>query len=230
MASMNLDMKLSAQYEFSNVAFRTNNGDIHVDRIVADDIALIFLNAAVSGLYTARQFGLRTTNAPVDVIVTAADKESGRPTEITMGTTNAPLRGQVVLQSGTRYMTGNYRVVATTTNAPLDMNYTHIPVNAKLAAVMTTTEAPIYARVNSAFEGSFQLITTNAGGTTVQNRSTHNIDEGSGRHREVAWNSADVRGQRVTQGIANWSPTLRPIEMMGSIVCTTTNQDIAFWV
>ncbi|KZV67520.1 hypothetical protein PENSPDRAFT_754863 [Peniophora sp. CONT] len=231
MASMNLDMKLSAPYEFGNVLFHSNNGNMHVDTIVADDISLNTLNSAVTGSYTARrQFCLRTTNAPVDVTVSVSDKDNGRPTEVILGTTNAPLRGQVNLHTGSPHMTGNYRVVATTTNARLYLDYTHIPVNAKLDAFMRTTEAPIYAKLDSAFEGSFQLKSTNYGRVGVQNSTTHNADAGSARrHRDIAWNTADVRGQRVTQGVAHWSPSLRPVETMGSLLCSTTNQDIMLW-
>ena len=53
-------------------------------------IILKTLNSAVRGRFTARrQFAVKTTNAPVDLVVTAMDKGDGRPTEIVMSTTNA---------------------------------------------------------------------------------------------------------------------------------------------
>ena len=117
--------------------------------------------------------------------------------------------------------------MATTTNAPLDLDYTHIPVHSKLDAYMRTTEAPIRARLDSAFEGSFQLTTTNVGDAVVHNSTMHHSGTGSGRQRELAWNSAGVHGRsRVAQGVANWAPSLRPVELMGSILCSTTNRDI----
>ncbi|VDC02814.1 unnamed protein product [Peniophora sp. CBMAI 1063] len=229
MASMNLNMKFSAPYVFGSVAIRANHGNIHIDALVADDITLKTLNSAITGHYTAkRMFNLRATNEPVDIhVALSGGKPDGHPAEIVLGNMNAPVNAGISLHSETDDRTGNYRVVATTTKAPLNLEYRRVPVNAKLDAYMRTTEAPIHARLDSAFEGSFQLMNINAGDVVIDNSTIHNGDAGSRRHREVEWRTAGLRGRdRVTQGVAHWSPSLRPVDTMGSIACATTNHEI----
>ncbi|KAI9511484.1 hypothetical protein F5148DRAFT_1373789 [Russula earlei] len=242
--SFRVDMPLFAMtmgnlsaFRFGDVALKSSNSPVAVERVVANALTIRAMNGAIKGNFnTTDSLTIVTTNGPVSVRVGAENGGSEKSTNVLIQTSNAlvlslkslfdllsnPLRlieADISLTSKSSSGTGGtFNIRTHTSNGPINIVYDDSPVDSILNFDAQSTNAPVGVTLHQAYEGAFSLETTNS--KAVLDRSRHVEDpSGQGRGRMVTTNS--VKTQFVNGKIA-WFPSSRD-RRAGSVDIGTTN-------
>ncbi|OSX61721.1 hypothetical protein POSPLADRAFT_1047004 [Postia placenta MAD-698-R-SB12] len=211
---------LNGDVIFDSLSLRSTNAPIHVEPGESDPVHSPTTNDAIEGnFYTSDGLTLMTTNAPIKADVVLYHDAKGNSTAVTIKTTNDPITANVHLISKAPALTGgNYSVAAQTTNGPLRLSFPESALDAQLDVRARTTNAMADVRMHRAFEGTFELRTTN-GHIEVPFDQNATDPSGRGRIRQL---SVSQRNKLVT-GCVNWGGAASE----GRVEVQSTNGPIA---
>lgn len=168
--------------------------------VTAEDGLVRSSNGAITGYFNiASSLQLRTSNGPIDASVSLLNRENSPASELKMTTSNGYMTC-VLFQF--RHLTsrfskinahvdlvtysghgGIFDVQTRTSNGPVTLEYTDMPINSILRSEARSSNAAMSVKLHSAFEGSFHVDTSNAA-VTLTEMSVED-PSGQGRRREV---------------------------------------------
>ncbi|KAF9460719.1 hypothetical protein BDZ94DRAFT_1169062, partial [Collybia nuda] len=208
---------LQGLIDFQYLNIKTSNALIHAESVRATQGTFSSSNGPIEGIFnTSDHLFLKTTNARIKVDV-GLQNDDTRVTSLKLSTTNNKLEANVNLVSSSK-TGGRYTTAASTTNAPLRLNFPASPVNSSLKLSATTSNSPASISLHPSYEGSFQLSTTQF----LPELLRRDVEDpsGKGRERKV---SVDYVNRRSLKGSVSWSDNEGP----GSITLRSTNAHVS---
>jgi len=209
------------EISFGSLRLESRNAGITVKSVYADNCETRTTNGAIQGnFYTSNSLILSTTNGHILANVSMFH-DAFKPTNTSaiLSTTNGALKSNISLISpAPSHVGGMFDVVGVTTNAPLALNFTNSSVDAFLAVDARTTNAPANLSMNPAYEGAFQLYTTNAN-VAVPFDPDARDPAGRGRRRKMSMS----RMNKYVEGVVSWGPGG---ELKGSASLRSTNEPV----
>jgi hypothetical protein len=189
-------------------------------------------NGAIKGHFNCgSSIVLTTSNGAIEASVSLLNQENGNPSELKMKTSNGYVYDfvQFVLPANYQHISkidakidlithsgqdGIFDVETHTSNGAVTLEYNDMPINAVLMSEATSSNAASIVKLHSAFEGSFEVSTSNAA-ATLKELSAED-PSGQGRRRVVTQN----REKNRVRGSAHWSDSRQP---KGRAVVRTSN-------
>ncbi|KAJ8454741.1 hypothetical protein ONZ45_g19185 [Pleurotus djamor] len=206
---------------FGTVSVGPRGGAFDAKNLAADSINVDAANEPITGIFNVTSLlALVTSNAPVDVVIGLENDDQDYTTAAILKTSNGPIQATIdLLKPGSSRSPshgGKYYVIATTTNERLDIDFPTSPVEAILQVHGNTTNDAASVSLNPAYEGSFQLGTSNELVHVEKRRVTD--PSGMGRKRgisivyaraalvygEVAWGKMPDEHGNLCEVSLNW--------------------------
>ncbi|KAI0261284.1 hypothetical protein BC834DRAFT_830545 [Gloeopeniophorella convolvens] len=211
---------------FGGVSLQSTNSPIEIAGLVAKELLVRATNGAISGVFnTSDSLTLETTNAPVSVSIGAKNDDKGKTTKVSVKSTNGHIEADLSLVSTSKSRTGgSFDVHARTTNQHIEVVYHESPVNSVLNFDASSTNSPVRALLDPAYEGTFSTETTNA--APVLDRSRVEDPSGLGRRRSVV---VTRLAKTKMQGNVKWVPESSRSHS-GSAKLETTNDQVSLTV
>jgi len=140
---------------------QSSNGAIESDDTSAVWASLRSTNAPISGYYnTTSYLKLQTSNSKIAVDVKMLNDNMGKPTELIMRTSNAPIDASVDLIRPGDQVNGvisGYSVSSITSNGQMDLNFGSQPLRSQLTVDAKSSNALVTVAAHPAYEGAFTL-------------------------------------------------------------------------
>ncbi|PPQ88963.1 hypothetical protein CVT25_005062 [Psilocybe cyanescens] len=162
---------------------------------------------------------LTATNGPIKVRVNLTSTEQSNATFVAH-TTNGPIQADISLIS-TAGTGGTFHVSTTTTNSPLSVKFPTSPVGSTLHLEAKTTNSPAVVSLDSAYEGSFSLLTSRYFHPRLHVNEEVEDPSGKGRQRRV--DVKEVKRGEV-YGDVLWGD--EP-QAKGAVIVSTTNSPVS---
>ncbi|VDC02813.1 unnamed protein product [Peniophora sp. CBMAI 1063] len=191
------------RYFVENVDFRTTNQYIISGSIVADSVSFQTTNALIGGEFAVNKLlSLKTSNGRIEPKVVAKNdpRRTNEETKIIFTSSNSPIEGRLdLLSAAPNGKGGKFRVEAKTTNSPVVLTNEQLSLDAVLTLKARTENSPVNVHVAPAFEGTFDLSTTNNAMVVEQENK---VDPA---HRSRQRKISIERHDRRYTGYASWS-------------------------
>ncbi|KAH0839428.1 hypothetical protein J3R83DRAFT_203 [Lanmaoa asiatica] len=201
---------------FEDIELNTSNSPIQVNSITLTRGSLTSSNSPITGHFnTADSLSLRTSNAHIQTTASMLSI-GGNVTQLEMRTSNrsvpehtqsvlnhltlathSPITSSVSLttESGSG---GNFVVKAYSSNGAIKLQYDEAPLRARLVSDVRTSNSPASVAMHPAFEGRYEVSTSNSRPIV---RDTHPTDpSGAGRRRIVNRTTS----RNTISGMAYW--------------------------
>ncbi|TDL18015.1 hypothetical protein BD410DRAFT_729021 [Rickenella mellea] len=185
---------------FQSLNLSTTNAAITSSDLQSDRVALHTTNGPITGKYNVSTYlRLETTNNRIDVNVAMTDRavECGNPPRLHMRSSNGALQARIQLFSPKEE--GAFDVDATSSNAPLTLQFVEQPINSTLRVNARTSSGSANVNLHPAYEGNFTLQTSNS--LPQVQRTVAKDPTGKGRERHVDY-GRNVRN--ILQGSVWW--------------------------
>jgi len=214
---------------FDLLSLTTANAAISVKSVSAREATITSSNKPITITGPFKSFSdlkLDTSNAPIKASVDLYH-DVNRParTEFTAKTSNGPLDASVSLRSqAPDCRGGQFAVVTSTSNGSLNLVFPIAPVHSILSLNGKTDNKSADVKLHPAFEGVFQLKTSNGQATVAHD--VHEPDPaGEGRIREVRLDKSEPTA--IDGSIAWRSPAIMGGPMTGSVQIESSNSSVA---
>ncbi|OAX40225.1 hypothetical protein K503DRAFT_687958 [Rhizopogon vinicolor AM-OR11-026] len=184
---------------FDRISLKTSNGRVTAKSITAEDALIHSSNGAIKGhVNSGSSVRFTTSNGGIQASVSLLNQEHGNPSKLKMITSNGKIDAKVdlITHSG---QGGTFEVEAHTSNGAVSLEYTDMPVNAVLKSETKSSNAGASVKLHSAFEGSFEVATSNA--AAILKELPAEDPSGQGRRRAVS----QRRDKFSARGSAYWS-------------------------
>lgn len=199
---------------FDRVSLGTSNGNINAKSVTAEDGSIRSSNGAIKGHFNiASSLKLTTSNGPIQASVSLLNRENRPVSELKMTTSNGKVDANVNLITHSGYG-GIFDVKTRTSNGPVTLEYTGMPINSTLRSETHSSNAAMSVKLYSTFEGSFDVGTSNA--QAILNELPAEDPSGEGRRREVTHRRERYR----LQGSAYWD---KKKDIVGYATVRTSN-------
>ncbi|KAG6834212.1 hypothetical protein H0H93_011148 [Arthromyces matolae] len=191
---------LNGLVHFDSVSLKTSNVPIHVKSLGAKKAAVQTANSNIQGeIHSSSSLKIHTSNAPIHVDVTLFnDDKGGDFTDLDIYTANGNIKANLTLDSA-HSTGGNFKITSHTSNAPIDIIFTHAPSESTLILNSITSLGPNTVSLHPTYEGYFTAATS-LGRTKVEVDEDVEDPEGKGRKRVWRWS---YRGN-VASGSVQW--------------------------
>ncbi|KAG9309784.1 hypothetical protein JVU11DRAFT_10158 [Chiua virens] len=184
---------------FDKIDLNTSNAPIHADSITAMRGTLTSSNGAIVGHFNATDtLILHTSNARIQATASLLSA-TNNPTQFEMRTSNGAITSSasLITDSGTD---GNFVVSARTSNGAISLQYDDAPLRVRLRSDARTSNAPASVVMHPAFEGTYEVSTSNSRPVV---RDTRPVDpSGAGRRRVVR---QTVTSRNEMSGVVHWT-------------------------
>ncbi|KIJ59790.1 hypothetical protein HYDPIDRAFT_118152 [Hydnomerulius pinastri MD-312] len=183
---------------FDDIDVTTSNSHIQVESITFKRGSFASSNSHIRGHFnTSNSLTLRTSNGHIEATASLFN-DLGLATTLVMTTSNSHITSAVALDthSGTG---GLFDVKAHSSNGRVSLEYEDSPLDARLTSRVTTSNSQASVKMHPAFEGSFEVTSSNIGPALIQNRVSD--PSGKGRERFVKQNRS---GNRIS-GSVYWA-------------------------
>jgi len=200
---------------FDRMSLRTSNGHVNAKSITAEDVVIRSSNGGIKGHFNSdSSIKLITSNGAIQASVSLLNHENAKPSELKMTTSNGKIEATVdlITDSG---LGGIFDVETRTSNGAVSLEYTDMPLNAALTSGTRSSNAATTVKLHRAFEGSFEVATSNA--AAILKELPVEDPSGQGRRRVVTQTHEKYRAR----GSAYWSDSSRETE--GRATVTTSN-------
>jgi len=202
--------------------------------ITAENTVIHSSNGAIQGHFNSgSSIKLTTSNAAIRASVSLLNRENGTPSELKMKTSNGYVvcfyrfvlpanhqhiseidaRVELITHSG---QGGIFNVGAHTSNGEVTLEYPDMPINAVLRSDARSSNAEAIVKLHSAFEGSFEAVTSN--GAARLKELPAEDPSGLGRRRVVK----QTRAKSNARGSVYWGEDGRR-ETEGRATVITSN-------
>jgi hypothetical protein len=146
---------------FDHIGLHTSNANIDIESITLSNGMFKSSNSHIRGHFnTSDTLTLHTSNGNIEVTASLLNIRE-RATKLDMMTSNSHIDSTVSLSADSNWE-GKFDVSATTSNAKLNLEYDDAPVNARLTSKAKTSNGRASVKMHPAFEGTFELKTSNA--------------------------------------------------------------------
>ncbi|KAF9224636.1 hypothetical protein BS17DRAFT_780184 [Gyrodon lividus] len=170
---------------FDNIKLHGSNSPIRVGSITLAKGLLTSSNSQISGHFnTSDSLSLQTSNGAIDVTASLLSTRE-RTTKLDMKTSNSAIKSKVSLSTYSN-SGGKFDVKAHSSNGMIDLKYDDSPLNAHLTSEAKTSNSHAIVKMHPAFEGTFEVSSSNIG-PAVQDRRASD-PSGRGRQRIVNQN------------------------------------------
>ncbi|KAI0330442.1 hypothetical protein GY45DRAFT_1323783 [Cubamyces sp. BRFM 1775] len=211
---------------FDSISLSSRNMPIHSDYLAAKHASLTTSSARITGNFNvSRSLFLKTSNDAIntDIALGPDDRYGFYFTNLTILNSNSPIDARVALYNATRHFyRGNFDVLLRTSNAPLSLNVTSQPRNARVLVYARTENAPAAIALPTSFEGTYQASTTN-GRASVQ--CDAGASDPTGNNRERVCELEEER-QELVKGWTTWGRSIRS-HGDGDVNVFTTNSPVS---
>ncbi|KAI0338860.1 hypothetical protein BDW22DRAFT_1337119 [Trametopsis cervina] len=172
---------------FSSISLSTTNVPIHAEYLSAAKARLRTTNSNIAGTINATEvIDLNTSNAPINAQLVLTNEDTGSPSRITAHTSNSNVKLDISLASAAKDNKGGvFKVDVTSSNGPLDVQYSAAPVGSKLDFRGTTSNSPARVTTHETFEGTFLLTTGRWFDAAVHVNGNAEDPAGEGRQRRL---------------------------------------------
>jgi len=190
------------EISFGSLRLESRNAGITVKSVYADNCTIRTSSGAIEGnFYASDSLNLETKNGHIQARVSLFhDTVKTTRTGLTMRTTNGAIMSDIHLISpAPSNAGGTFDVVADTTNGQVVLDFPQSAVDAYLDVDARTTNAAATVSMNPAFEGAFQLYTTNAN-LEVPFDAHARDPAGRGRRRKMSM----ARKDKYVDGVVSW--------------------------
>ncbi|KZT03914.1 uncharacterized protein LAESUDRAFT_728604 [Laetiporus sulphureus 93-53] len=214
--------ELPSELLFRTLSLRSKDARIHVQSVHAERAELRTTNGAIEGeFHTSDTLTLTTSNAHIraDVYLYHDDLNESS-TKVNMHTSNAAIISSVNLISTSPShpsIGGSFEVSSETSNGPLSLTFPFSASSSRLDAIARTSNAHISATVNPAYEGSFEVRTSNAKPAVFYDGR---VEDPSGRGRRRYMTESQVGKTMV--GEVSWGRPESGVHV-GSVSLRTSN-------
>ncbi|KAG2137331.1 hypothetical protein BD769DRAFT_1437725 [Suillus cothurnatus] len=199
---------------FDRMSLRTSNGHVNAKSVTVEDGSIRSSNGAIKGHFNSgSSLKLITSNAPIQASVSLLNEENGTVSELKMITSNGKIDANVDLVTHSGHG-GIFDVETHTSNGHVTLEYTDMPINSILRSEARSSNAAMSVKLYSTFEGSFDVMTSNAAATLKE--LAVEDPSGQGRRRAVT----QRRERYHIQGSAYWSGSK---EIEGHATVKTSN-------
>lgn len=199
---------------FDRMSLRTSNGHVNAKSVTVEDGSIRSSNGAIKGHFNSgSSLKLITSNAPIQASVSLLNKENGTVSELKMITSNGKIDANVDLVTHSGHG-GIFDVETHTSNGHVTLEYTDMPINSILRSEARSSNAAMSVKLYSTFEGSFDVMTSNAAATLKE--LAVEDPSGQGRRRAVT----QRRERYHIQGSTYWSGSK---EIEGHATVKTSN-------
>ncbi|KAG1781995.1 hypothetical protein EV702DRAFT_1068744 [Suillus placidus] len=199
---------------FGKMSLRTSNGHVNAKSVTTEDGSIRSSNGAIKGHFnSASSLKLTTSNGPIQASVSLLNREDGTVSELKMTTSNGKIDANVDLVTHSGHG-GIFDVETHTSNGPVALEYTDMPVNSILRSETRSSNAAMSVKLYSTFEGSFDVDTSNA--AVMLKELPVEDPSGQGRRREVTQRRERYR----LRGSAYWGESK---ELEGYATVKTSN-------
>ncbi|KAF9236999.1 hypothetical protein BU15DRAFT_76369 [Melanogaster broomeanus] len=187
---------------FDNVDLKTSNSHIDIGSITLANGMFKSSNSHIRGHFnTSDSLTLHTSNGYIEASASLLSARE-RPTKLDMKTSNSQI---------------------TSTQCKLSLEYDDAPMNARLSSKAKTSNAQASVKMHPAFEGTFELKTSNASPVVRDVRPS----DPSGRGRRRTLNQ--YKNKNTISGTVHWVDSNgRRGEMKSSSTVTTSNAQVDF--
>ncbi|KAF9558107.1 hypothetical protein CPC08DRAFT_724679 [Agrocybe pediades] len=206
---------LSEKVLFDRVAIHGSNGGIHADGVTVTDGNFRTTNGGIDGTYNSTQnLKLRTTNGSIRVDVGLTN--DGDTPDLDVSTSNGMVAASISLLATSKHNTGgSFTVSTTTTNGRLNVDFPASPVDSTLDYNARTSNGYATVSLNPAYEGTFNLYTSNSSPKVEQRRS---VEDPSGKKRQRTVHVKNGPIKHVVSGDVSWGGKAE-----GKVVVSTSN-------
>lgn len=227
--------------------YALNAFHVIVQSLSAENVTLETSYGAITGQFsTSTSLTLITSNAPIDVAVDLLHDDKRLPTSLYMYTSNGYYPSHTLTQYLTHFRPnsnfwwnrrvgstinlkstspsqsgGSYAVTAQTSNSPAVLTFPTSPLLSTLYLLSQTSNSPSHITLDKAYEGKFELHTSN-GGIGVQHNEKTMDPAGRGRKRNLGILRA---GMRYAIGEVYWG-NKDGEKGKGNVVARTSNSPI----
>ncbi|RDB20741.1 hypothetical protein Hypma_012167 [Hypsizygus marmoreus] len=193
---------LGSHVNFDAISLKSENSAIFVESLDATKAYLETENSPIDGSFNVTSsLALHTQNAHIKVRLNLINNPDHDPTEVTVTTSNAPIRAGVNLVStASDSVGGKFHVAANTANSGIDVRVHEQPVSSAFFLDAHTSLAPAFIELAPAFEGTFQL-ETSLKRPVLRYDADAKDPAGKGRRRDVQIRMAGA----AVRGSASWS-------------------------
>ncbi|KDQ56481.1 hypothetical protein JAAARDRAFT_36637 [Jaapia argillacea MUCL 33604] len=192
---------LERKVQFESISLRSSNMMISSAGISANNAEIKTSNAPIEGSFkTDNSLTLVTSNAHIKASVGLYSKQNKFATQVDMRTSNGPIESDISLTSSEGSSGGSFKVIGSTSNAHLDVQFPVSPVSSRLNVDLKTSNAPATVAMHPAYEGTFNLRTSNLR-PSIESPDTVEDPSGKGRKRSV-YQSSYTRGN--IEGMVYW--------------------------
>lgn len=199
---------------FDKISLRTSNAHVNAKSVTAEDGSIRSSNGGIKGHFNSgSSLQLTTSNGPIQASVSLLNQENGAVSKLKMTTSNGKIGANIdlVTHSG---LGGIFDVETRTSNGPVTLEYTDMPVDSILRSEARSSNAAMSVKLYSTFEGSFDIETSNA--AAMLKELSVEDPSGQGRRREVTQRRERCR----LRGTAYWGESK---EIEGYATVKTSN-------
>ncbi|KAG5641350.1 hypothetical protein DXG03_005456 [Asterophora parasitica] len=191
---------LHGHVHFDSISLKSSNSPIVVESLGAEKAEVKTSNSPIDGTFNvSSSLKLVTSNSHVHANVNLYNDEEKAVTDLLISTSNAPIKSTLQLASAQK-AGGKFKIGISTSNAPLDLNFSDAPVNSVLLLDAHTSVSRATVQLHKTFDGTFDISSSLKRPVVVWEGNPED-PAGEGRTRKVA---VDVRGSTVS-GSARWS-------------------------
>ncbi|KAH9922583.1 hypothetical protein B0H21DRAFT_765961 [Amylocystis lapponica] len=194
--------ELQGNVAFDRIHLKSSNAKISAGSLEASSLSVQTSNGAIEGVYhSSSRLELITSNAHITASTYLYHSTHRyNATSLVMRTSNARLFAPIFLSTTAASHTGGlFDIGARTSNGALDVDVSAIPPDARVQLRAETSNARAGVTLVRAFEGAFELHTSNAA-PDVQYTSGAPDPAGRGRTRHVTFG----RAKAVVRGSVRW--------------------------
>ncbi|KAG2153221.1 hypothetical protein DEU56DRAFT_773780 [Suillus clintonianus] len=199
---------------FDRLSLKTSNGHISAKSVTVEHGLIRSSNGAIRGHFnSSSSLKLTTSNGPIQTSVSLLNRENGIVSELKMTTSNGKIDASVDLITHSGHG-GIFDVETRTSNGPVTLEYTDVPVDSILRSETRSSNAAMSVKLHSTFQGSFDVDTSNA--AAMLKELPVEDPSGQGRRRKVTQRRERYR----LRGSAYWGESK---EIEGHATIKTSN-------
>ncbi|KAI0944062.1 hypothetical protein AcV7_001982 [Taiwanofungus camphoratus] len=215
---------LHNEITFRSLSLTSANSKIRVQSVDVDAATIKTTNGRIEGSFHAsKSLSLITSNGPIRANVSLYhDNATDANVDLTMKTSNGPIVSNVDLVSTAPSSTGGaFAVSAKTSNSYLGIDFPEAALEAHLTVDARTTNAPATVSLNRAYEGAFDLRSSNVDPVLEFNGYAED-PSGQGRKRAMFLERSD----RYIAGYVAWGSAVKR-DGASSVSVKSTNSPAA---
>ncbi|TFK74656.1 hypothetical protein BDN72DRAFT_759463 [Pluteus cervinus] len=152
--------QLGEVVQFKQLSLNGLDAPIQVQSLTAESARIRTTNGLISGTFmVSSSLSLRTSNAPIDTLITLDDNDTTVDSTVHIQTSNGELKSTVHIDPSTNL--NLFTLNAKTSNAPLEISVPYAPSALPFFLTAKTSNAPASVSIPPTFSGPFQMKTSN---------------------------------------------------------------------